>query len=90
MRAIILAAGAGRRLGLAVPKSMIDLGGRSIIHRQLDAFRSAGVDDFVIVVGHARERIVEHLADQPGRYTFVLNERYAELCQQLMFDLKPI
>ena len=78
MRAIILAAGAGRRLGLSMPKSMIDLAGRSILHRQLDAFRSAGVDDFVVVVGHACERVVEHLAGQPGRFTFVLNERYAE------------
>ena len=78
MRAIILAAGAGRRLGLSVPKSMIDLGGRSILHRQLDAFRSAGVDDFVVVVGHAREQVVEHLAGQAGGFTFVLNERYAE------------
>jgi len=78
MRAIILAAGAGRRLGLSMPKSMIDLAGRSILHRQLDAFRSAGVDDFIVVVGHACEQVVEHLAGQPGRFTFVLNERYAE------------
>ncbi len=78
MRAIILAAGAGRRLGLDLPKSMIEVGGRSILRRQIDAFASVGVDDFVVVVGYQRERIVEHLADVPGRLTFVYNERFAE------------
>lgn len=78
MRAIILAAGAGRRLGLDGPKSMIDVGGRSILRRQIDAFASVGVDDFVIVVGYQRERIAEHLAGLPGKFTFVVNERFAE------------
>ncbi|HSW45156.1 MAG TPA: phosphocholine cytidylyltransferase family protein [Phycisphaerae bacterium] len=78
MRAIILAAGAGRRLGLSIPKCMIDLGGRSILHRQLDAFRAAGVDDFIIVVGHLREQVIEHLSGRPGRFTFIANDRYAE------------
>lgn len=78
MRAIILAAGAGRRLGLDLPKSMIEVAGRSILLRQIDAFASAGVDDFVVVVGYQRERIVEHLAHVPGRLTFVHNERFAE------------
>lgn len=78
MRAIILAAGAGRRLGLDGPKSMIDVGGRSILRRQIDAFASIGVDDFVIVVGYQRERLVEHLAGLPGRFTFMINERFAE------------
>ena len=78
MRAIILAAGAGRRLGLDGPKSMVDVGGRSILRRQVDAFTSVGVDDFVIVVGYQRERIIEHLAGMSGRFTFVANERFAD------------
>ena len=81
MKAIILAAGAGRRLGVADPKCMIDVGGMSIIHRQLAAFRAAGVEQFVIVVGYAREQLQRHLAplaDQPGRVRFIVNPRYAE------------
>jgi choline kinase len=77
MKAIILAAGAGRRLGVADPKCMVDVRGVSIIHRQLGAFRAAGVDDFVIVVGHERDRLRQHLAGQAGRFTWVVNERYA-------------
>ncbi len=78
MRAIILAAGTGRRLGLDSPKSMIEVAGRSILRRQIDAFASVGVDDFVVVVGYQRERIVEHLTGLPGRFTFVANDRFAE------------
>lgn len=36
--AIIAAAGSGRRLGSAVPKQLLDLGGRSILERSVGAF----------------------------------------------------
>jgi len=78
MKAIILAAGAGRRLGTADPKCMVRIGGESIIHRQLTAFRAVGVDEFVVVVGHEQDQLRRHLAGQPGRFTYVVNERYAE------------
>ena len=78
MKSIILAAGVGRRLGADMPKCMIEVAGTSIIHRQLAAFRAVGVTEFVVVVGHEQDRLRDHLADQPGRFTFVVNERYAE------------
>ena len=77
MKAIILAAGAGRRLGAAVPKCMLDVGGMSIIHRQLAAMLAEGIDEYVVVVGYEQEKVREHLAGRPGRFTFVVNERYA-------------
>ena len=36
--AIIAAAGAGRRLGAAKPKQMLDIGGGSMLHHSLTAF----------------------------------------------------
>jgi len=78
MKAIILAAGEGRRLGIAGPKCMLDVAGTSIIDRQLNAFRANGIDDFVIVVGHARDQIRRHLAERPGKFTFIVNQRYAQ------------
>ena len=78
MKAIILAAGAGRRLGVAGPKCMVDIAGTSIIHRQLAAFRAGGVDQFVVVVGHEQDQLRRHLSGQPGGFTFIVNERYAE------------
>jgi choline kinase len=55
MRAIILAAGKGSRLnGVAgnLPKCLVNVGGMTLIERQIQALRSSGVDDIVIVVGH--------------------------------------
>ena len=77
MKAIILAAGAGRRLGLDGPKSMAPIAGTSIIHRQLHAFGSAGVDQFVIVVGYQHEKLREHLAEQSAACTYIFNQDYA-------------
>ncbi|MBC8131358.1 MAG: phosphocholine cytidylyltransferase family protein [Deltaproteobacteria bacterium] len=60
MKAIIVAAGRGRRLGpetADIPKCMVQVGGRPILHRQLDAFSAAGITDFVIVRGYLGDRI---------------------------------
>lgn len=55
MRALILAAGRGRRLGAATsdrPKGLVELRGRPLIAWQLDALRSAGVEEVAIVRGY--------------------------------------
>jgi L-glutamine-phosphate cytidylyltransferase len=60
MKAIIVAAGRGRRLGpetAEIPKCMVSVGGRPILHWQLDALRAAGVTDFVVVRGYLGDRI---------------------------------
>ncbi len=49
--AVLLAAGAGSRLGHK-PKSLLELDGVALIHRQLKALSDAGVDEIVVVLGH--------------------------------------
>ena len=76
MKAIIVAAGRGRRLGnetSEIPKCMVKVGGRSILHRQLDALCAAGADDIVIVRGYLGDKI-----GAPGhRVRFVENPAWA-------------
>jgi len=48
--AIIAAAGEGRRLGAAVPKQLLEIGGRSILERSVAAFITHDRVDEVIVV----------------------------------------
>lgn len=60
MQAIIVAAGMGRRLAPYTddrPKCLVEVGGRSILERQLDAYRQNGATDVAIVRGYMRERI---------------------------------
>jgi choline kinase len=67
-KAVIVAAGRGRRLGPEtdeIPKCMVRVAGRAILHRQLEALRAAGADDLVIVRGYLGERITTP-ASRPG------------------------
>lgn len=59
-KAIILAAGRGSRIASAFqkPKCLLEIGGSRIIDRQIDALRSAGAHDVVVVVGHRKDDIV--------------------------------
>jgi molybdenum cofactor cytidylyltransferase len=53
--AIVLAAGAASRFGS--PKALARLDGRPILEHVLDAIRSAGIDEIVVVLGHAAQEI---------------------------------
>jgi len=60
MKAVILAAGVGKRLGAVTenrPKCLIEIGRRSLLLRYLDALLSVGVKTVVLVVGHRQELI---------------------------------
>ena len=54
--AVLLAAGAGARLG-GRPKALLELGGVPLILRQLIALSGAGVDEVVVVLGHHADAI---------------------------------
>ena len=54
--AVLLAAGAGSRLG-GRPKAILELGGVPLILRQLIALSGAGVDEVVVVLGHHADAV---------------------------------
>ena len=58
---IVLAAGEGKRMKSANPKVLHPIGGRSLVGHAL--YAAAGLDPqhLVVVVGHGRERVAEHL-----------------------------
>ncbi len=75
MRAIILAAGRGSRmghLGDERPKCLVELAGKPLIERQIAALRRGGVDEIGVVRGYRAE-----LIDFPG-LSYFANERWAE------------
>ena len=60
--AVLLAAGAGQRMG-GRPKALLELGGVPLVLRQLIALSGAGVDELVVVLGYHAARIlpvIEH------------------------------
>ena len=75
MRAVILAAGRGSRLGhlgADRPKCFVELGGEPLIERQIAALRLGGLDEIGVVRGYRAEML-----DMPGLHYFT-NQRWAE------------
>lgn len=70
--AVLLAAGAGSRMG-GRPKALLELGGVPLIRRQLIALSGAGVDEVVVVLGHHAELLEPVVQDFP--VTLVRNPR---------------
>ena len=62
--AVLLAAGEGKRMG-GVIKPLITLQGVPLIRRHLIALSGAGIDDVVVVTGHAAERVEAAITDFP-------------------------
>ena len=69
MKAIILSAGQGSRLGHLVddrPKCLIEFNGRSLLDRQLDTLEACGVHEAVVVTGFHDELVDEAIARRSG------------------------
>ena len=72
--AVVLAAGQGVRMG-GIAKSLIRLQGVPLINRQLIALSGAGVDEVVVVTGHAREAVEAQVQTFP--VTLAYNPAFA-------------
>jgi len=75
VRAIILAAGSGMRMGKYtenLPKGMLSVGGKTLIERQLAALRAADIEDIIIATGYRAETI------NYSGVTYAHNPKYAE------------
>ncbi len=71
--AIILAAGEPAQMSHFQP--MLKLSGKSVVRRQIGAFRAAGVSDILIVTGYHAGMLERHLVGEAVR--FVKNPDYA-------------
>ena len=71
MKAIILSAGSGSRLGnltKELPKSLVDVNGKPIIQRQIETFRNNGIKEIIVIVGPNKDKFqlndVEYVVDK--------------------------
>ena len=81
MKAIILAAGVGKRLWSITqhrPKCLIEIGGKTLLHRYLEALVSLGIQRTDIVVGYKQEMIRAAVeANACGvRVNFLVNDQF--------------
>jgi choline kinase len=82
VKAVILAAGDGGRLGELTrecPKPLVPVGGRPIIAYTLEALEAAGIRDVAVVIGYRAGQLGEALANEsPFALSFIYNPRYLE------------
>ena len=81
-KAIILAAGAGRRLGSfsdAHPKPLLEINGTPILGNCLTRLKDAGVEEVVMVVGHFADQIIAFAGEDYAGLTirYVTSDRFA-------------
>ena len=81
MKAIIFAAGVGKRLQAVTqgrPKCLVEIGGRTLLSRHVECLTQLGVDLIVLVVGFAQEAIREAMAVEfPAcEIRWVVNEQF--------------
>lgn len=89
MKAIIIAAGVGSRLGdltKNLPKPLLDVNGKSILERQIELFHKFGIEDVVIVRGPHKEKF--HFNNV--RYIEDANYLNGEQASSLMFARNEI
>ncbi|HEX4702034.1 MAG TPA: NTP transferase domain-containing protein, partial [Pseudonocardiaceae bacterium] len=60
---IILAAGEGTRMRSAIPKVLHRIAGRTLVDHAVRAVAGIDPDHLVVVVGHGREQVTEHLVE---------------------------
>jgi len=91
MKAIIVAAGIGSRLGELTkytPKSLIDVNGQSILERQISIFKKLGIFDITVIIGPYTEKFTFK------NISFIQDKNYLEhdilsslmLARTIMYD----
>ena len=81
MKAIILAAGIGNRLGTHAanqPKSLMEFEGKSLLKRHIEILSANHIEEITIVTGYQSEMIKTHLNNEAISINYIYNDRYAE------------
>ena len=78
MKALILAAGIGKRLKVSLPKILLRIGNRSLLERHYDNLLSLGVKKIGIVVGYKSQYLIKCIKeiDKNKKIKIIKNPKY--------------
>ncbi len=71
---IISCAGMGTRLGLDMPKCLVEVDGKSLIEMQLEELQD--VEDIRVVVGYKKEEVIEKIKELNPNVKIYVNDNY--------------
>ena len=79
MKAVILAAGEGKRLRPfteTIPKVMLPVANKPVLEYVIDAVKNNGITDIIVVVGYKKEVIMDYFKNYKGaKITYVIQEK---------------
>jgi bifunctional UDP-N-acetylglucosamine pyrophosphorylase/glucosamine-1-phosphate N-acetyltransferase len=75
VKAIVLAAGRGSRMGGDLPKVLHELDGKPLVTYAVDSARAAGAKTVVVVVGYRAELVMAELADSGVEFAVQAEQR---------------
>ena len=79
MKAVILAAGEGKRLRPfteTMPKVMLPVANKPVLEYVVDAVKNSGISDIIMIVGYKKEVIMEYFKDYKDvKITYVVQEK---------------
>lgn len=84
MRAVIMAAGQGKRmypLTLKTPKPLVKVNGTRIIDTIVEGLHMNGIFEIYVVVGHLKEQFYEWSKEQPG--VTIIENPYYDTCNNI-------
>ncbi len=94
MKAIVLAAGEGKRLRPfteTMPKVMLPVANKPILEHVFDAVKQSGIDEIIVVVGYKKEVIMEYFEDYKGiKITYVVQDKQLGTAHALLQAKKYI
>jgi len=94
MKAVILAAGEGKRLRPfteTMPKVMLPVANRPILEYVVDALKNSGIKEIIIIVGYKKEVIMEHFKDyEDAKIKYVTQDKQLGTAHALLQAKKQI
>jgi len=94
MKAVILAAGEGRRLRPfteTMPKVMLPISNKPVLEYVFDAVKNSGIDEIIVVVGYKKEVIMEYFKDyEDANITYVVQDKQLGTAHALLQAKKHI
>jgi len=94
MKAVILAAGEGKRLRPfteTMPKVMLPVGNKPLLEHVLDAVKNTGIAEVILVVGYKKEVIMDYFKDYKGiKITYATQEKQLGTAHALLQAKKHI
>ncbi|MEN8613951.1 UTP--glucose-1-phosphate uridylyltransferase [Dehalogenimonas sp. THU2] len=85
-KAVIVAAGAGTRflpITKSVPKEMLPLLSKPLIHYNVEEITSSGIKDIVFIIARGKEAIVDYFTPAPALETFLVAKGDAANLRQI-------